>query len=244
MPPLFVLRALQERAAAWPPHSRSFAKTSSYTSPRLVRLKFGEITIDCDRRELTRRGEEVHLSAKAFAFLELLVECRPNAVRRQEIHDRVWPNIFVAESNIASLAQEIRNALDDDARRPRFLKTIFNFGYAFIGEEEETTAVRRLVIGSTHIDLSEPETIIGRRTPILAADPAISRDHARIAVASGRTTIEDLGSKNGTFVGGQKIAAPTELVDGDVIGLGSARLVFRNVAPAESTLTLPPKSDN
>lgn len=206
-----------------------------------MRLGFGEVTIDCDRRLVTRHGEEVHLSGKAFALLDLLLQQRPNAVKRAEIFDHVWPDTFVSPSNVATLAQEIRDALGDDARRPRFLRTIFGYGYAFVGEEDDggTTAVPlRLIIGSTQIELSQRESILGRRTPVLAADPAISRDHARIVVDDQRVFIEDLGSKNGTFVGARRIDASTELVDGDVISIGSARIVFRAVTHTESTMTL------
>jgi DNA-binding winged helix-turn-helix (wHTH) protein len=205
-----------------------------------MRLLFGEVTIDCDRRMVTRHGEEVHLSGKAFALLELLLQRRPNAVTRAEIFDHVWPDTFVSPSNVATLAQEIREALGDDARRPRFLRTIFGYGYAFVGDESDggTAVPLRLIIGTTQIELAQRETILGRRIPILAADPAISRDHARIVVDGQRVFIEDLGSKNGTFVGGRRIESSTELVDGDVISIGSARIAFRAGAQPESTMTL------
>jgi DNA-binding winged helix-turn-helix (wHTH) protein len=211
-----------------------------------MRLVFGEVVIDGDRRLVTRHGQEVHLSGKAFALLDLLLQRRPNAVKRAEIFDHVWPDTFVSPSNVATLAQEIRDALGDDARRPRFLRTIFGYGYAFIGEEEDAgnnaSVPLRLIIGTTQIELSQRETILGRRTAVLAADPAISRDHARVVVEDRRVFIEDLGSKNGTFVGARRIDAPTELVDGDVISIGSARIVFRALAHTESTMTLA-KSD-
>jgi DNA-binding winged helix-turn-helix (wHTH) protein len=205
-----------------------------------MRLVFGEVTIDCDRRMVTRHGEEVHLSGKAFALLDLLLQRRPNAVTRAEIFDHVWPDTFVSPSNVATLAQEIREALGDDARRPRFLRTIFGYGYSFIGDEGDggTTIPMRLIIGTTQIELAQRETILGRRIPILAADPAISRDHARVVVDGQRVFIEDLSSKNGTFVGGRRIEASTELVDGDVISIGSARITFRAGAHAETTMTL------
>jgi DNA-binding winged helix-turn-helix (wHTH) protein len=204
-----------------------------------MRLEFDSIAIDFDRRQLSRGGAEVHLSGKAFALLELLVQRRPNAVRRAEIIDHVWPDTFVSSSNVATLAQEIRDALGDDARRPRFLRTIFGYGYAFIGEEEQAPPVPlRLVCGAVEIVLAQRETILGRRTPVLATDAAISREHAKIVVNAQRASIEDLGSKNGTYVGGHRIDGPTELVDGDVIGIGSVQLVFRAARGTETTITL------
>ncbi|MEA2342149.1 MAG: hypothetical protein QOF63_318 [Thermoanaerobaculia bacterium] len=205
-----------------------------------MRLTFGDVTIDCARRQIIRGGEDAPLSAKAFAFLELLLQHRPNAVKRAEIVDHLWPDTFVSPSNLASLAQAIRDALGDDARRPRFLKTIFSYGYAFIGDEAPAGCGGpfRLVAAASQIDLTDRETILGRRTALLASDPAISRDHARVIIEAGRAVIEDLGSKNGTFVGGRRIDAPSGLVEGDVIRIGSVDLVFRSEAHRESTLTL------
>ena len=54
----------------------------------------------------------------------------------------------------------------------------------------------------------------------------VSRQHARITVAEGRATLEDLGSKNGTFVGDRRIETPIELHDGDEIGVGPLRPRF------------------
>lgn len=204
-----------------------------------MRLSFGDVTIDCERRQITRLGAEVHVSGKAFALLELLLQRRPDAVKRAEIFDHVWPGTFVSPSNVATIAQEIRDALGDDARRPRFIRTIFGYGYAFIGDEQDGVPLPMcLFAGNTQIDLQQRETILGRRIPVLAGDPAISRDHARILVEGHRVSIEDLGSKNGTFVGGRRIDGRTELIDGDVVAIGSASLILRTVTHAESTMTL------
>lgn len=102
-----------------------------------MRVTFGDLAIDCERRQLVRGGKEAHLSGKAFALLELLLQRRPNAVKHAEIIRHLWPDTFVSPSNLATLVQEIRNALGDDARRPRFVKTIFAYGYAFIGEDDD-----------------------------------------------------------------------------------------------------------
>jgi pSer/pThr/pTyr-binding forkhead associated (FHA) protein len=64
----------------------------------------------------------------------------------------------------------------------------------------------------------------------------VSRQHARIVVSGERAKLEDLGSKNGTLVGGRRIEQGTELADGDEIWIGPARLVFC-AAGAGSTRT-------
>ena len=79
---------------------------------------------------------------------------------------------------------------------------------------------------------------------LLGRDPAarvyvdhasVSRRHARIAVASERATLEDLRSRNGTFVDGRRIDSPTEIQDGAIIGLGPITLKFRALTAPAST---------
>jgi phosphoserine phosphatase RsbU/P len=67
--------------------------------------------------------------------------------------------------------------------------------------------------------------------------PTVSRHHARIHVSGQTATIEDLGSKNGTFLRGERLAAPSTLVDGDELRLGSVPLKFRLLGSSSSTQT-------
>jgi hypothetical protein len=80
-----------------------------------VRVRFGRCLFDGDSRELRRDGVLQALSPKAFQFLELLLSERPRALTKQEIHERLWPDSFVADSSLARLAAEVRSALGDDA---------------------------------------------------------------------------------------------------------------------------------
>ena len=59
------------------------------------------------------------------------------------------------------------------------------------------------------VTLEEGEHILGRDpdVEIFLDSPGVSRRHARITISAGRATIEDLGSKNGTFVGDQRVEA-------------------------------------
>ena len=65
----------------------------------------------------------------------------------------------------------------------------------------------------------------------------VSRRHARIRIAAGRATIEDLDSKNGTFLGDRRIVGLTVLENGDVIGVGSVKLRLAIVQAPTSTKT-------
>ena len=102
-----------------------------------MRVRFGECVLDSETRQLSVRGEAVHLSPKAFQFLELLLQSRPKAVSKGEIHERLWPGTFVSEGTLTSLLAEVRSATGDSARDPHFVRTVHRFGYAFSGAAEE-----------------------------------------------------------------------------------------------------------
>jgi TolB-like protein/Tfp pilus assembly protein PilF len=103
-----------------------------------MRLLFGDCSFDSDARTLQRGAESVRLSGKAFQLLELLLAARPNPVEKDDLFARLWPDTFVSEANLASLVKEIRAAIGDDARAPRFVRTVHRFGYAFSGSVTET----------------------------------------------------------------------------------------------------------
>src|SRR5438093_1246856 len=100
----------------------------------VVSVRFGECVLDKEARQLLRGGSAVPLTAKAFQLLELLVEKQPKAVAKTEIHDRLWPSTFVSEVNLARLIFEVRAAVGDDARRPRYIRTVRGFGYALCAD--------------------------------------------------------------------------------------------------------------
>ena len=100
-------------------------------------FRFSDFVLDPGTRQL-RRGEEVrHLGPKAFDLLELLLKRRPNVVAKEAIRDALWPGTFVTESTLATVVGEVRAALADDAREPRFLRTVHGVGYAFCGAAGE-----------------------------------------------------------------------------------------------------------
>ena len=137
-------------------------------------------------------------------------------------------------------------ALDDDRRQERFLRTVHGFGYAFIGEVAPggaaETAAARLVWEDAVFELRPGEHVLGRSEDVQVRldAPGVSRRHARIVVTSDAATIEDLASKNGTFVGERRLEGPSALHDGDRVRLGSQLLVFRRAGAAAPTWTESP----
>lgn len=200
-----------------------------------MRLRFGHCVVDPGSRELTRGGAHQDLSPKAFQLLELLLETRPRALTKREIHDRLWPDAFVSDSSLPRLVAEVRAAIGDDARAPWLLRTVHRFGYVFFGvvtqatEGEPTGASCRLIWGDRQVPLPPGESILGRASEarVWIDLTRVSRHHARSVVGDGKAVLEDLGSRNGTFLRGQRITAPTELADGDEICIDPVVLVLR-----------------
>jgi len=211
---------------------------------------FGSFTLDPATRRLLKGDAEIHLSTKAFDLLKILIDERARAVPRQELHERLWPSTYVLETNLASLIAEVRRALDDSADDPQFVRTVHRVGYWFIGGpgavDRTTTPAATptfrywLVWETRQVALTDGENIIGRApdAAIWIDAAGVSRHHARI-VAGAEATIEDLGSKNGTFLRGRPISQPQILVDGDEIRLGSVVVTFRIPSPTGSTETVP-----
>ena len=211
-------------------------------------IVFGDFVFDRGTRQLLRGGNEVHLGPKAFDLLDLLLRRRPEALSKAQVRDQLWPRTFVSDSNLTSIVTELRNALGDDARRPRFVRTVYGFGYAFCGAARQTPDAPgneppqagrpRLVCQGREVALRDGENLLGRadEAVVRVDSPTVSRRHARILVGDGRATLEDLGSRNGTFLRDAKIRGVSELVDGDAIRIGRVRMVFKQPLPADSTL--------
>jgi DNA-binding winged helix-turn-helix (wHTH) protein len=214
-----------------------------------MRVRFGECLVDSETRQLFARGKEVHLQPKAFQFLELLLANRPKAVSKEDIHKQLWPGTFVSDGTLTSLLAEVRDAIGDEAHESRFVRTVHRFGYAFSGPVQEASARRSalsgrqsvywLVRGRRRIPLEPGETIIGRDPGVAAFvdDRSISRRHARVVVADDGATVQDLDSKNGTFLEGRKVSTAVPLADGDKLKVGSITLTVRIFAVPESTET-------
>jgi DNA-binding winged helix-turn-helix (wHTH) protein len=210
-------------------------------------VSFAPFVLDAETRRLLRgpAQEPVHLSPKAYELLWVLVEMRPRAIAKSELHERLWPSTFVSEATLASLVAELRDALGERGREARFIRTVHGFGYAFSADAHENTfpELRRLanwiVYDGRETSLQEGDHVLGRDADVAVplVSSTVSRKHARITIKGMTATLEDLGSKNGTFVRGQAVTSPTPLVDGDRIRIGDCELIFRSLATPGSTET-------
>jgi DNA-binding winged helix-turn-helix (wHTH) protein len=204
--------------------------------------RFGEFTFDCGSHLLLRAGVEQHLSPKAKQLLRLLLVNRPRAISREELYDQLWPSTFVCETNLATVISEVRRALGDGGRASQFIRTVHGFGYAFAGEVS-TVAPQRLPVAMLLCEhqrylLYDGENSVGRAQDcrVVLTGATVSRHHANIIIAHRDVTIEDLDSRNGTYVKGRKITRSVVRYE-EAIAFGAVQATI--VRKISSTMPLP-----
>jgi DNA-binding winged helix-turn-helix (wHTH) protein len=213
-------------------------------------LAFGECVFYRERRELTCRGRVVTAGPKLLGLLELLLDVRPRALTKDEIHKALWGDTFVSDATLTSLVAELRAAIGDQARESRLVRTIHGYGYAFCADVASSSLAStvghahkqpyRIIVGDREISLSRGRHVLGRsnEVTVFVDDAGVSRHHAQITIDDQGATLEDLGSKNGTVLDGHTISGPTLLGDGAVIVLGATALKFRVFTTTGSTDTV------
>lgn len=208
-----------------------------------MRFSSGDCVADFDAREVHLAGRPVHVEPRALRLLELLIVSRPRALSKQELQEALWPTTFVTGRSLARLVADLRKALDDRGKVPKYIRTVHRFGYAFCAEADprrrkaEPAGVFRLLWAGREIALHEGENVLGRERDTTAWIDvySVSRRHARIIVSGDQATLEDLGSKNGTFLEGTAVTRPAALSDGDRLRIGTVEMTVRRFAGDVST---------
>ena len=213
-------------------------------------MNFGDFVVDLDQRRLLQGGREVRLTTKAFDLLRILLENRPKALSKDELFAQLWPDTFVTENNLATLVGDLRRVLSDNPHHPRFIRTVYGYGYAFPCEATESGqsdavpdtvhAGWKLLYEHREIPLHPGGNILGRSGPgvVLLNSPTVSRHHARLSIAGDGVTVEDLGSKNGTWLRQTRVTTAVPVQDGDRLRLGSVLVIVRFTSDAPSTETI------
>ena len=208
--------------------------------------RFAGLTFDSRRRQVTDgTGEALHLTPKAFNLLALLIERAPHVVTKTDIHAHLWPGAFVTDTTLVGLIKELRRTLHDDDHAAPIIRTAHRVGYAFCALENASASPRAtehwMNDGDRRIPLREGENTIGRdpKSDVWLDLAGVSRRHARVTIRDGRAEIEDLGSKNGTILGKDRLTGVSALRDGDTILAGPARITYRVSASGMSTMTAP-----
>jgi DNA-binding winged helix-turn-helix (wHTH) protein len=210
-----------------------------------VRLHFGDCLLDTAARELRRAGEVVPLKPQAFRLLEVLVVRRPGAVSHTELRGLLWPDMQTGGTSLARLVSDVRVAIGSNGTAAsQSIRTVHRFGYAFSSHVEEevleqhfASTVCSIQWGQHLLPLMDGENVIGRSetATICVPSPEVSRRHARIVVDGHSATLEDLGSRNGTYLGEVRLDSSVTLRHRDRIGVGPALLIFYVAKSDETT---------
>ena len=196
---------------------------------------------------------KVALQEQPFQVLAMLVARPGDLVTREELRQKLWPDaVFVDfDHGLNKAVGKIRRALGDLAESPRYIETLERRGYRFIAPVEEVgpatgrvaarlapATVVRLIWDDRSIPLADGEHLIGRdpAATIWIDSSTVSRRHATITVSRNSVTIEDLGSRNGTFVNDCRLGGVSSLSHNDEVRVGPARLIVRSAPTSEPTL--------
>jgi DNA-binding winged helix-turn-helix (wHTH) protein len=207
-------------------------------------LSFGPFELDVEAFTLRRQGRRVGLEKIPMEVLIVLVQHAGALVDRDVIHAALWgADVFVdRDAAINTAMLKIRRALRDKADRPQFVETVVGKGYRFVAPLSARRAPGQrsrycVMRGTQMFTLGTGDNLLGRdpAAEVRIDHPSVSRRHARIAISSRRAVLEDLQSRNGTFVNGRGINSPIELHDGAVIGVGPIILTFVALSGAAST---------
>ncbi len=211
-----------------------------------MRYEFDGFTLDTEARQLSSSSGEIHLSGKAFDLLRFLVEQRPRALNKRELHDRLWPDTFVVEASLPVLIREIRAALGSDCDA---IRTVHRFGYAFAADAHPADSAENKPAGGPLHLLVHPQrefrlvpgdNVVGRdpTADVFIPSASVSRRHAVITIDGKNAIVADMKSKNGTRVDRVRITAPFQLGSGCVLTFGSIDVVYRLELPDSETESL------
>ena len=100
-------------------------------------LTLGGITLDADKRTVTKNGEPVELTLKEFELLRLLMENKDRVLPRETLLDEIWGYDYVGETRTLDMhVRTLRGKLGDNGETQRYIKTVRGVGYRFIGASE------------------------------------------------------------------------------------------------------------
>ena len=138
-----------------------------------AQLRFDRFELDEADARLARAGEPVALAPKPFAVLCALTRKPDRLVTKNELLDAVWGHRFVTESVLKSAISEVRAALGDDPKQPRYIETVSRRGYRFIAAPVGVSSQSAAVVERHGAD--------GAGHPALAALTALCRGDAALA---------------------------------------------------------------
>ncbi len=166
-------------------------------------IRFGRYCLH-PTQGLTRGTAEVRVTPKSLAVLRTLAERPGQVVTKEELFRIVWPDTAVSDAALTSCIMELRQALQDDARRPRYIETVHRRGFRFLARSV--------------VDLSSPLQQRPQRWPAGVSGPFVGRDSALQQISEIHAMAAE-GLRQVVFVTGEAGIGKTSLVDTFLAGI-------------------------
>jgi DNA-binding winged helix-turn-helix (wHTH) protein/Flp pilus assembly protein TadD len=154
--------------------------------------RLDDVEIDVQNLRVTVGSEIRPLEPKSFRLLLFLVENSGRVLPKEEILAAVWPGTFVSDNSLTRAITQIRKALDDDPKAPRYIETVPTVGYRFVGNriEEQNPAAASGTTDSTHAQVVASTSEVA---------PSRFRPHRWAAIAAASAVVIALAAGGGLF---------------------------------------------
>lgn len=120
-------------------------------------VSFGSYRLDVGNAQLWRGVQEVKLTGKALAVLRYFVEHPGQLATKDDLFVTAWPETVVSDATLASCIQELRQALRDDAKKPRYIETVHRRGYRFVAAVAAPVSSSKLQVPSQEQESQKPD---------------------------------------------------------------------------------------
>ncbi|MGH9839341.1 MAG: AAA family ATPase [Blastocatellia bacterium] len=176
--------------------------------------------LDTVNQCLWREEQAIPLTPKAFALLRQLIEQAGQLVKKEELLNAVWPETFVSDAVLKVCIGDLRKALGDDAKCPRFIETAHRRGYRFIGQIVEDGETERRRDRETEGQMAESLSVspslrlsgAHRRLALLPTMGLVGREAALAQMRNWLSRARS-GERQMVFVTGEAGIGKTALVE-------------------------------
>ncbi len=192
-----------------------------------AQLFFPPFRLDPVNQRLWREGNEIPLRQKTFAVLRYLVEHPDQLATKEALLDAVWPETYVSDVVLTVCIRELRRALGDERKTPRFIATVHGRGYRFIA------AVSAAIVSSPKFQVSSQNT-----EPAKLFQPETRNQKLEICLVGREAELAQLhrwlaraadGERQIVFVTGEPGIGKTTVVDAFLSGISDQE--SRNTYP-------------
>ena len=130
----FVMAEVLARIKANLRRTNQYAAGSSRKQEEPATLSCGDIQLNPVDFTVRKRGKKIDLTAKEFEILRLLIQNPKKVYTKEQIYSLVWEDAYLGDENAVNVhISRLRNKIEDDARNPEYIITVWGFGYRIGG---------------------------------------------------------------------------------------------------------------